>query len=328
MTKKERVRAVIEGKDVDRPPVSFWRHFYEKESSAEGLAEAMLGFQEKFDWDFMKVNPRACYHVQDWGGRFKFIGDPTASPIRLDYPVKSYKDWRKLKVLPPDKGALGEQLQALKLIKKGLREDIFFVETIFNPISVAGDLVKDDDQLVRDIREHPEDVRSALDAIAETFSNFALACLDAGASGIFFATTSFASRNTLKDSEYAEFGRPYDLRLLDAVKDRAELVILHVCSENNMLESLLDYPVHAINWATTESTNPKLDEILKRWPRAVIGGVDYKSSILRKEKALEEARRAREMTGGRRWILGAGCTIPPETPEENLRELRKIVEEF
>ncbi len=75
MNKRERIMATLKGEDVDRPPVSFWRHFYKEETTHEGLAEAMLGFQGKYDWDFMKVNPRAEYHVEDWGNRYEYSGD-------------------------------------------------------------------------------------------------------------------------------------------------------------------------------------------------------------------------------------------------------------
>jgi uroporphyrinogen decarboxylase len=71
MNRRERVRAALQGKPVDRPPISFWRHFFDKETSAAGLAEAMLDFQCTYDWDFMKVNPRACYHAEPWGCRFQ-----------------------------------------------------------------------------------------------------------------------------------------------------------------------------------------------------------------------------------------------------------------
>ena len=39
MNRRERVRAALQGKPVDRPPISFWRHFFDKETSAAGLAE-------------------------------------------------------------------------------------------------------------------------------------------------------------------------------------------------------------------------------------------------------------------------------------------------
>ena len=67
MTHWERVRGALQGQALDRPPLSMWRHFYRQETSAQGLADAMLGFQRRFDWDFMKVNPRASYHAEDWG---------------------------------------------------------------------------------------------------------------------------------------------------------------------------------------------------------------------------------------------------------------------
>ena len=59
MNSLERVTAALTGKPFDRPPISMWRHFYEHEMSADGMAQAMLAFQDEFQWDFMKINPRA-----------------------------------------------------------------------------------------------------------------------------------------------------------------------------------------------------------------------------------------------------------------------------
>ena len=67
MNHRERVLACLAGEYVDRPPASMWRHFYAEETAPDTLAEAMLGFQREYDWDFMKVNPRASYHAEDWG---------------------------------------------------------------------------------------------------------------------------------------------------------------------------------------------------------------------------------------------------------------------
>ena len=57
MSHRERVMAALRDEEVDRPPVSMWRHFFDDEVTAEGMAQAMLAFQQRFDWDFMKVNP-------------------------------------------------------------------------------------------------------------------------------------------------------------------------------------------------------------------------------------------------------------------------------
>ena len=105
MTHRERIMSNIAGQDTDRTPVSMWRHFFENETSAESLAEAMLNFQKRFDWDFMKVNPRASYHAEEWGLKMRYDGG--LPPVAISTPIKSPDDWLKLEVLKPDQGDLG-----------------------------------------------------------------------------------------------------------------------------------------------------------------------------------------------------------------------------
>ena len=81
MNHRERVLACLAGGDVDRPPVSMWRHFYAEETAPDTLAEAMLGFQRDYDWDFMKVNPRASYHAEDWGLTMRAGVDGSPVPV-------------------------------------------------------------------------------------------------------------------------------------------------------------------------------------------------------------------------------------------------------
>ena len=80
LTKRERLSRSIAGRPVDRLPVALWRHFFVEETSRAGLVEAMVRWQETYDWDFLKINPRACYHVQDWGNQYEFSGGEHVKP--------------------------------------------------------------------------------------------------------------------------------------------------------------------------------------------------------------------------------------------------------
>ncbi|MBI2916621.1 MAG: uroporphyrinogen decarboxylase [Chloroflexi bacterium] len=326
MTHPERVHASLRGQGVDRPPVSLWRHFFVEESSAAGLAQAMLAFQDRFHWDFMKVNPRAAYHAQPWGYQIAYSGQPTVGPRMVDYPVKSADDWGRIQELPPTQGAPGEMLTALRLIREGLRGEVPFVMTVFTPLSVAAYLAGSNESMVRHLREHPQQVHSALGAIAATFARFGQECLAAGASGIFLATTHWATYDLATDAEYAEFGRPYDLQVLQAVSD-APFNVLHVCKENNMLRRLADYPATAFNWNARHPSNPTLREGRSLTGKAVIGGIAERTTLLQgpPEAIAAEARDAREQTGGRGFMLGAGCTFLPETPEAHLWAARQAL---
>lgn len=64
-TKKERFEAVLNHELADRPPVSAWRHFTENEhSGADLFVETMLKWQNTYDWDYVKLQPRASYGVR------------------------------------------------------------------------------------------------------------------------------------------------------------------------------------------------------------------------------------------------------------------------
>ncbi|OGC74950.1 MAG: hypothetical protein A2145_06110 [candidate division Zixibacteria bacterium RBG_16_40_9] len=329
LSHKERILGLIKSEPIDRVTVSFWRHFYHRERTAQELAEAMLDYQKKFDWDLMKVNPRAAYHVQDWGAVLKFSNHEYVKTEIVDHPVKKTSDWERLNVLNPTQGAFGEQLQALSLIKKGLKDTVHFVETVFTPLSIAGDLVEDEKMLIQDLKENPKLIHQALEIITETFEKFVAEILNAGASGIFLATTQWASANYVTKEEYLEFGRPYDLRILKAAQG-AELHILHVCEPNNFLELFVDYPAHIINWDATDPTNLNLREGAKLLRKVVLGGINHKVDLLQDnpEQILSKARRLKESMENIRWILGPGCTFEPSVPEENLKALREEVEKW
>ncbi len=327
MTHWERVRAALKGEDVDHVPVSMWRHFFARETSAESLAEAMLSFQNRFDWDFMKVNPRASYHVEDWGVRTKYHGD--TEPEFIETPVKNIDDWQKLKVLDINKGVLKEHLTSLELIARGLKGKLPFIMTVFTPISIASRLVGSEEIFSRHLREHTERVNQALEVITETFINFSRACMERGASGLFYATTSWATTDRLSQEEYLKYTRPYDLKLLAGLPT-AEFHVLHVCRQNNLLRAVKDYPVHAYNWDVRGAGNPSLAEgklIIGRPSVPVIGGIAHDKNLVESAPAqlTAEVKGMRVALGKKGWMVGPGCTFPPQTPEANLQAIREAV---
>jgi uroporphyrinogen decarboxylase len=324
MATRERVMAAVRGEETDRPPWSLWRHFYHAEYSARDLAERMQAWVRTYGFDFLKVNPRAEYHVQVWGARYRPSTDEHRRAERLDFPVKRAEDWERLEVRGLDAPPLAEQLEALRALAAGLRGEVPFVETVFSPLGVAGYLVEDNQTLQRHLREHPGAVHHGLDVIARTFAPFAAACLEAGADGIFFATTRWASRDYLTPEEYAEFGRPYDLRVLQAVRGAA-FNVLHVCDAHNMLLDLADYPVQAFNWAATDPTNPSLADAASL-PGLRIGGLSGEALTAEDAgAAAREAEAARALAGERGWALGPNCSIPPASRDANIRAAGRAI---
>jgi len=305
--------------------MSLWRHFYHWENSAKDLVRAMVDWQRKWSWDFVKVNPRASYHVEGWGAKFTFSQEELKKPVQTVVPVHGPDDLLRLKPLSPKEGALGEQLAALKLSREALGKDVFMVETIFTPLSIVADLCENDEAFGKLLRSEKKAVKLALEMVTDTFKRFGQACLDAGADGIFLATTEWGTKKNLSDGEYQEYGCPYDLEILEGVKG-AEFNVLHVCKSENLLPSLMDYPVQALSWDPTEPTNPGLGEMRSKTDKVLIGGLDYRKTLLgpSQEKVRNQAEAALSATGGKGFILAAGCTIYPETPEENIHSAEAV----
>jgi len=314
MEKKERVRAALAGGPVDRVPTSFWSHDYLREWSPSGLAAAMIEPFQRFDWDYMKVNPRATYYSEAWGCRYEPSNDPRRGPQLKERVLESAVDLGRITRISGADGVFAEQLEALRLIAGGIG-GAHFIQTVFSPLSVVGYLAGRDLAAVRGwMAESPAALHHALAAISETLAEYGQECLRVGASGIFFATTDWGTTRNLTPERYSEFGRPYDLQVLSGVA-AAEFNVLHVCREENMLLDLLDYPVQAFSWAARDPGNPSLAAVLAKTGKAVMGGVSQSALNRGDAHAVEEeVRSAIDETEGRRLFLAPGCSISPQTP--------------
>ena len=327
ISSRARVWAALRGEPLDRPPVSFWGHVYHRESSARDLVDHTLERQRTYRWDWVKLNPRKHYHVEDWGVRYRYSGREHDKPVLEEWPIHGPEDWGRIGERPPDRGALGEQIEAVRLLKRGLSPDVPFVETVFTPLAVLAEMVPEPRTLKSAMETHPQLVRRALEAVTATYEQYVPLLLEAGADGIFFATTDWGSRNLISAEEHRSWSRPYDERILRAMEG-APFNVLHVCKSNNLLYELSDYPVRAFSYDATDATNPSLAEALARVPGALMGGISYEDALQDADprRLRDELARGMEQTGGRRWLVAPGCSIPPATPAANLHAVREAVE--
>ena len=313
LTKKERVRAALAGKPVDRVPVSLWGHDFLREWSPEDLVAATLDAYRSHDWDFIKFNPRASYFAEAWGSTYQ-PPSTQEQPRLISLGVGSVEDLAKLQPVDPRAGVFGEHLTALRLLIDEVGDEVDVVQTIFSPLGVAARLSGDrnDATFLGYASADPTAAHVAVAAITVTLAAYAEAAIEIGAAGIFFAPLWWASHDTASEDFYREFGRPYDLQVLARVRE-APFNILHVCRNNNMIDLLLDYPVAAFNWADGGEGNPSLSEIKARTDKAVMGGVDR--DLTSAKEAAAQARSALR-AGPDRLFVSGGCSIPAETPAE------------
>ena len=314
MTKRERVRAALASEPVDHVPASLWGHDFLREWSPGELVAATLEAYRADDWDFIKFNPRWTYFAEAWGNTYE---RPTEQrmPRLTTTTIQGPADLARISPLEAHAGAFGEHLRALRLLIDEVGAEVDVVQTVFSPLAVVALLCGSDERFKEFVEADRPAAHAAVDAAAATLADYASASIDAGAAGIFFAPLFWASYDACDDAFYAEFGRPYDLRVLAAVAG-APFNILHVCRNHNMLLSLLDYPVAALNWADRGDGNPSLRDARARTHKALMGGIDH-AHLHRMSPAEVTTQAVEALQLGPGLLLAGGCGIRLDTPSAN-----------
>jgi len=324
----ERIKRALAGQPVDRPPISFWAHNFALENSPSDLAGETVRQFRLYDWDFIKVQSRGSCFAEGWGNQYIRSTERAVQPKLKAWPIHTSSDLNKIRPIDPEEGALGEQLVALRAIRKEVGPEVPIMLTIFAPAMILSYLVGESPaRMLELIRSHTVEAETTLATICDTCKDYARACLRYGADGIFLAIKACSS-NQMTREEYAHFGLPYDRPILDAAKE-GWLNMLHLCGPSLYFDVVESLPSQLLNF-TLEAGNPSLSVAQAKANRCVIGGVSAKPRIrnMTPEQVTAEVKAAILDTGGIRMMIGPGCSVSPDTPEVNLHTARDAVERW
>jgi uroporphyrinogen decarboxylase len=306
LNKIERVTRALKGEEVDRPPFGFWYHFGLQHMPGRKHAETEIDFYRAYDMDFLKV-------MNDY---------PYPLPQGLQ-ALETAEDWNRVEPVSGSHECWKEQLEALSIINHAIGREALFIETIFSPWTTARRLTRtgrlDDARL-----SHPEALLSAMKAIATSLGSYAKAAVANGAAGIFLSLGA-ATEDVMTVEEYETWGRPFDLSVLEAVRE-APFNVLHIHGKQTHFDAVTDYPVAAINWSHF-ATPPSMKEGRIRSGKTVVGGIDEATAAhlspveIEKQVALALAE-----VGTRGLIIGPGCSVPTDTPERSLRAIKSALD--
>jgi uroporphyrinogen decarboxylase len=304
LTHKQRVDRALAGKDVDRPPFTFYHHY--KRATAEEEARDHLQFHRAYRTDIVKV-------MNDF-----------------DYPKSATGKWWELQPLD---NPYPRQLKTLQLVRDGLNGDAYFVDTLYGPYMTAMILFQSQpqyagrpkseevrDEAIRDLHQfqadHPDRWHQALDAITQSTIHHVRRSTALGASGalvsVFNAESKFGSVE-----DYKKYTRPYDERLFDALAE-TKLTVLHLHTlERPYLDQFRDFHAPVIQYSVKTSGIP-ISEVRKLYAQPIAGGVD---EIDFKELSVQqmqmEWQQARQQAGSK-YIAAPGCSVPDDTTPEEL----------
>jgi uroporphyrinogen decarboxylase len=322
-SKRDRLQAVISGERADRPPVALWRHFPVDDQDPWALAEATGDFQDRYDFDFIKVTPSSSFCLRDWGVEDEWRGSTEGVREYTQRVIENVEDWRSLRPLQAEAPALRAQLECLAALRERYGDRVPFIQTIFNPLSQAKNLAGSE-RLKEHLHRDPAAVEAGLETITTTTLDFIAAAKERGIAGIFYAI-QHASYTHFDPQGYERFGLRYDARLMEATES-LWLNVLHLHGEALIFEVASELPAQIVNWHD-RAAGPNLAEGKSVISGAVCGGIQQWDAMvvgtpdLVRQQALSALQSMHD-----RMVLGTGCVVPIVAPHGNIDAVRKAVD--
>jgi uroporphyrinogen decarboxylase len=330
--------ALLRGDSTRRFLTSAWQHFVGEEYDPVRFATATVDFNRKWDWDWVKINPRAVYYSEAWGSVYDENDYVGVVPRLVSSAITGVADLAKIRPLAPRTNpALAEHIASARLIREQL-PDLALIQTVFSPLSVllqlaglpsypGGEVAGSTAPFTHDdlLRTDPELAHSALAAIAQTFADYVALLVapvedgGAGLDGIFYAVTGTASSGHFDKETFDAYSRPYDHQVLEAVGDG--LVVFHTCRADSHPEWFTGYPVDALHWDQFLPGNPALGT---DFGFTVVGGVNNELFAVGGDRTEVAAQLDATLAAApdRPFLLAPSCTIPTPADPDSLRLLR------
>jgi len=339
LSKRQRLECVLHGELPDRPPVTAYRHFPKRERKPAELADIMLDWQKKYDWDIMKIHPSAVFMQEVWGDVFDY-----ENYVQEIFPKKiaratSFDDLSVFDKKDMSNQTLKDHVEAARLIKEKSDEDIPTVHTLFTPLTVVTNVFecpfvrrhfpadRKDNKIFDIIKNRGKELEAALENITDTYIAYWKELKKTGIDGFFYAGISWARTGYMTEDEWETYVKKYDLKFLNEVKKDGGLIIYHTCGIKSNPQRFSDYPIDILHWDQGGEDNPSIKEAQTFLKKIVpMGGVDEMIFGTGAEKKIGElAEKEIQDNKDIPFILAPYCSVSIHTSDAELRAFRNSV---
>jgi len=325
MNSFQRYTAMIENKPLDIiPRIPVLMHYAAKHigssydkfaSDYKTLVEANIACATDFGFDQVSTISDPYRETHGFGAEVEYVKDGVP---RCEPPLRDAADFSLLKKPDPlSSERMLDRINAVKLYREKLGDEYSVLGWIEGPAAEAADLRGVSDFLMGLISD-PVFCGDLMDLCLETGVAFARAQIEAGADTIGIGD---AIASQVSPQIYSELILPREKRLLAAVREAGGYTRLHICGDiTHLLPYMTSLPVDIIDVDHMVDLGDVRDKLGKGV--VISGNIDPVSGVM--EGTPESIRKV--MLGtyskvGNPYMVNAGCEIPQNTPEENLRTL-------
>jgi uroporphyrinogen decarboxylase len=302
MNQRDAVLSILDpGRPAQNVPAAFFLHFDPSCHFGRAAVDRHLDFFRTTEMDFVKIQ---------YEQKFPRLPNVTRGA-----------DWRSI----PRYGEefFRPQLEVVEGIVNAVGRKALVVVTLYSPFMCAGHAIGEE-AVQRHLHEDPAAVATGMETITESLQAFVNACIRIGVDGFYHSTQGGEVHRLTDRALFDAFVRPYDLAVMNEAERSCVFNILHICDylgEYADLDRFRDYPGHVVSCPLKVGGRPlSLAAAEEMFGRPVMGGLDRLGVIATGGEAEVRAAAGSVLRGAPgRFILGADCTVPAETPWQNLR---------
>jgi uroporphyrinogen decarboxylase len=300
MNKRDLLLNLVSGQTPpDYVPAAFFLHFDPAYHQGRAAVDKHLEFFRYTGMDFVKIQ----YEQR----------------LPPGPPVQEPGDWARLPVYPDE--FFEESVNVVKGLVEAAKDEALVVMTLYSPLMWAV-RAGGEATLAAHLDADPGAVARGLEIMAENVLRLARGCIQTGVDG-FYTSSQGGEAGRFPKGAFQETIRPSDLAVWAEIQD-LPFNILHVCDYEASYDDLspfLEYRGQVVN-ASLHLGDRTLtpEQVSELFGRPFMGGLERKGVIA--TGSPQEIRRAVEgvlALAPERFILGADCTVPGDTPWENLK---------
>lgn len=328
MNSRERVFAHLEGRPVDRLPLmpitmmfacdQIKARYRDYCTDYRVLVEGQIRTAENFGFDYVNTMSDPAREAADCGSTVHYFDNQPVALIEDQALLAEKAKLASLKVPDPlGGGRMHNGIKAVALLKERVGKEKIVEGWVEGPIAEAADL-RGINTVMMDFYDDPDFVRDLFAFVVEMELRFAREQIQAGADVIGIGD---AAASLIGPQFYRDFVWSYEKKLVDGIHQLGAKARMHICGNTTrFLDSIgtlgceivdLDYPA------------PIKQGRAKMGPDQTLLGNVNPVIVLRNGNpdlvwhAVAECHR----DAGQRFIVGAGCEVPRDTPPENLRAM-------
>lgn len=247
--------------------------------------------------------------------------------IQFEHPMphiemKTAADWRKMPRYGLD--FYEAPLKVVEGLVKAAKKEALVLLTLYSPFMLMRQTAGEE-AVSRVVADNPEAFKAAIGVMTDSLLAFVREAIRLGLDG-FYASTQGGESGRFEDPRaFDECVRPYDMTIMNELNAKCAFNILHVCDYHLPYADLAPftgYPGHVVNTSLelTGGAHVTPKEVARLYKRPFMGGLERKGVIAKGSPAEIKAAVAKAIENApERFILGADCTVPAETPWDNLK---------